>query len=106
MGLEWIYEEIRGDKQEAFLQTIDSSSTQNSTLNTPHSLVAPPTEEIEALLELAIMGDLRGIQERITRLEELDSKYVTFAKEIRQLAKGFQVKQIREFLKRYKLSDK
>ncbi|WP_322111892.1 ATP-binding protein [Aerosakkonema funiforme] len=106
LGLEWIYEETSGEKPEAKEQSSDSSSTQNSKLKTQNSLVAPPQEEIATLFELAMMGDLRSIQEKAVKLEELDSKYLPFATELRQLAKGFQVKQIREFLKKYRGSNK
>jgi len=38
--------------------------------------VAPPAEEIAALFDLAMMGDLRGIVEQTTRLEQLDKKWI------------------------------
>jgi len=47
--------------------------------------VAPPAEEIAALFDLAMMGDLRGV-ERTTRLEQLDKKWIP----LHQLAKGFE----------------
>lgn len=102
LKLEWIYEEVRGNKQEAENQTLDSSLTQNSTLNTEQALVIPPAEEIAALLDLAMMGDLRALQDRAAKLNDLDPKYVPFAREILQLAKAFQFKQIRDFLKKHK----
>jgi hypothetical protein len=63
--------------------------------------VAPPAEEIAALFDLAMMGDIRGIVERTIRLEQLDKKWVPFASHLRQLAKGFEEKQILEFVKQY-----
>ncbi|MBG1266575.1 hybrid sensor histidine kinase/response regulator [Nostoc sp. WHI] len=88
LELEWFYEEgetqvCKGNQEE----------------NSHQSLVAPPAEEITALLNLAMKGDLKGIVERVTHLEELDVKYTPFSLELRQLAKGFQVKKIREILK-------
>ncbi len=65
-------------------------------------LVAPPTDEINALYELAMMGDIRGIVEQAKRIEQLDQQFVPFAQQLRQLAKGFQEKQILEFVRRYK----
>ena len=98
LGLEWVYEEKdevgrMKDEKENPLHTSDL------TLQT--SIVAPPTEEIAALLDLAIRGDLRGIVKQAERLEALDQQWVPFATHLRQLAKGFKGKQIREFLKQY-----
>ncbi len=88
LELEWFYED--GEP------LVCKSNTEE---NSPQSLVAPPAEEVAALLTLAMKGDLKGIVERVTHLEELDVKYATFSSELRQLAKGFQVKKIREILK-------
>ncbi|NEQ20885.1 MAG: response regulator [Microcoleus sp. SIO2G3] len=65
-------------------------------------LVAPPTDEINTLYELALMGDIRGILEQAKTIEQLDQQFMPFAKQLRQLAKGFQEKQILEFVRRYK----
>jgi PAS domain S-box-containing protein len=65
------------------------------------ALVPPPPEELSALYELAMMGDIRGIQEQANRLEQLHVQFVPFARQLRQLAKGFQEKQILEFVKKY-----
>lgn len=89
LELEWIYEE--GESQ---------VSTGNQQENTQQSLVAPSAEEITSLLNLAMKGDLKGIVEQVIHLEELDVKYAPFSLELRQLAKGFQVKKSREILKK------
>ncbi len=47
------------------------------------------------------MGDIQGISEHAKKLEKLDDQFVPFAKQLRQLAKGFQEKQILEFVKKY-----
>ena len=65
------------------------------------SIVPPPPEELTALYELAMMGDIRGIQQQAQRLEQLDERFVPFAKQLSQLAKGFQEKQILEFVRKY-----
>jgi hypothetical protein len=70
-------------------------------LNAQIAIVPPPPEELAALYELAMMGDIRGIQQQSTRLEQLDPQFVPFAKQLRQLAKGFQEKQILEFVRKY-----
>ncbi|WP_445630176.1 AAA family ATPase [Nostoc sp. DSM 114167] len=88
LKLEWIYDD--GETQ---------VSKVNQAENSQQSLVTPSTEEIATLLNLAMKGDLKGIVERVNQLEEMDVKYAPFSLELRQLAKGFQVKKIREILK-------
>ena len=91
LGLEWIYEEkeelekIKHENQQLF-QT---------------AIVPPPSEQLKALLDLAMRGNIKAILERVALVEELDEKFVPFVTEVRKLAKGFQVKQIREVLKAY-----
>ncbi len=102
LGIEWIYEKINPDRPEIKTPNFHSSSTQNSNLKTENSLIVPCPEEITVLFDLAMMGDLKSIQDKLQYLEELDSKYLPFVMEIRKLARGFQIKQIREFLKQYR----
>jgi hypothetical protein len=43
-----------------------------------------------------------GIIEQATRLEQLEEhRYVLFAKELRQLAKGFELKKIQDLLQKH-----
>ncbi|NEO38482.1 MAG: PAS domain S-box protein [Moorea sp. SIOASIH] len=63
--------------------------------------VAPSPEKISVLYELAIMGDIRGIQEEANLIEQLDDKFIPFAQNLRQLSKGFQERQILEFVGKY-----
>jgi signal transduction histidine kinase/DNA-binding NarL/FixJ family response regulator len=94
LELEWIYEEPRSDRQEQ--EDINpKSEIQNL------KMIAPPAEEVAALLDLARRGDLRSLAKRATQLEELDKQWGPFATHIRQLAQSFKGKQIREFLKQF-----
>ncbi|BAZ22265.1 ATP-binding protein [Kalymmatonema gypsitolerans NIES-4073] len=93
LGLEWVYEEIDSKVQ---------LSSENSGLSSQDSLVVPPAQEVASLLDLAMRGDLKGIIQETTRLEELDQQWVPFATHLRQLAKSFKGKQIRQFLKNLK----
>ncbi|NEO44818.1 MAG: PAS domain S-box protein [Moorea sp. SIO4A3] len=63
--------------------------------------VAPSPEKISVLYELAIMGDIRGIQEEANLIEQLDHKFIPFAQKLRKLSKGFQERQILEFVGKY-----
>jgi len=95
LNLEWVYEE--GNSENATMHPEENS--QDTRLKTQHPLVAPPTEEIAALLDLVMMGDLNSIVERAVNLEKKDVMFAPFAREIQELAKGFQVKKIRDLLK-------
>jgi PAS domain S-box-containing protein len=111
LGLEWVYDDLgltRAADSELGVADQDSEgvasnkqpNNSNSQLQTPE-LIAPPPEEIAVLFDLAMRGNIRGILEKAVRLEQLDDRFVPFASELRQLAKGFQTKQIQEFLKPY-----
>lgn len=92
LGLEWIYE-----KGTPVIGTDFSLGPESG----KESIVAPPAEEIAVLLDLAMRGDLKGLAQRATQLEELDQQWVPFATHLGQLAKGFKGKQLREFLKQF-----
>ncbi|HEY9874687.1 MAG TPA: AAA family ATPase [Candidatus Obscuribacterales bacterium] len=98
LRLEWIYEETN---------ELASMKNGNISINTSpfildNSIVAPPPAEIAALFDWAMKGDLRAIANRAAQLEELDEKWVNFATHLRQLAKGFEEKKIREFLSKFR----
>lgn len=98
LGLEWIYE------QNSSIPEISDQiiSDQTSTLSIDSSeIIPPPKAEMSTLYQLAMMGDIKGISEEAQKLELLDSKLVPFAKKLSRLAKGFQEKQILEFVKKY-----
>jgi predicted ATPase/signal transduction histidine kinase/CheY-like chemotaxis protein/tRNA A-37 threonylcarbamoyl transferase component Bud32 len=94
LGLEWIYEETGSDRQEQ--ETVSPKSKSDNPV-----LIAPPAQEVAVLLDLAKRGDLRGMVKRAAQLEELDQQWVPFVTHLRQLAKEFKGKQIREFLKQF-----
>ena len=118
LGLEWIYQDevLERSAQSTNLETcnsdaasIQSKSAFSSLASTPDAVVspqgsrvAPPPSEIETLYDLAMMGDIGGIIEQAKRLEQLDEHFVPFAQRLRQLAQGFQEKQILEFVKKYR----
>ncbi len=93
LDLEWIYQQERRSSS-TFSCYWPVASIQNA-------IVAPPQSEIEALYELAMMGDIRGIREQAKKIELLDDQFVPFAQHLSQLANNFQEKQILEFVKEY-----
>ncbi|HEY9668568.1 MAG TPA: PAS domain S-box protein, partial [Coleofasciculaceae cyanobacterium] len=92
----WLY---ASDFSKHYILPNGVTSTNANGLQT--TLVAPPPEELTTLHELAMMGDIRGIQEHANRFEQLDERFVPFARQLRQLANGFQEKQILEFVRKY-----
>ncbi|GAB4532606.1 MAG: hypothetical protein Tsb0014_17160 [Pleurocapsa sp.] len=85
LQLEWIYEEMAITTVNQLLSAKSLSS---------RSLIPPPTEEIEILYELAMLGSMKKIRQRADYLEELDYKYAPFAQKLKDLAQGFQEKAI------------
>jgi len=79
LGLEWIYEETKSNRQEQ--ETISPQSNNHNSV-----LIAPPAEEVAVLLDLAKRGDLRGMVKRAAQLEELDRQWIPFVTHLRQLA--------------------
>jgi hypothetical protein len=65
------------------------------------SLIAPPPQEIEALLHLARLGDMRAIVQHAARLIELDERYRPFADHLCRLARAYQSKAIVLFVEQY-----
>jgi PAS domain S-box-containing protein len=91
LDLEWIYEE----PQEIIMNKEQSSIT----IETLAAITPPDSESIAALLKLAVIGDIEAILEETTILEKTEPKFLPFVSHLQQLAKGFHLKKIREFLK-------
>ncbi len=96
LGLEWIYEESAESKN---CKTPSLSPVSN--LPAYSALLPAAAESVAKLLKLAAMGDIEEIFEESAKLESLGPKLVPFAAKLRQLAKRFQLKQIRNILKQY-----
>jgi signal transduction histidine kinase/DNA-binding NarL/FixJ family response regulator len=86
LPLQWIYDE-------------SATLTDNNKHDAP--LKGPSPEQAEALFELVMMGDIRGIVEYADELEQLDAQLQPFAKEVSQLARSFQEQKLEEFVKQY-----
>ncbi len=100
LGLQWIY--ASEDSQ----APPNSKPMPNLELERfPHVQDIPPPGSILELYDLTKIGDIKGILDLIARLEQLDTKFKPFTAQIRQLAKGFQIKQIQKFVGRYIYSD-
>ncbi len=89
LQLTWISEERSVEPEET---THDVSEA---------DLIPPPPEEIDALYELAMFGDMDLIRERTRYLEELDRKYRPFAKRLNELATALEDENIVTLLEQY-----
>ena len=96
LRLEWIYEESAESKNQT-----PSSLSPASRFPAYSSLLPAASESAAKILKLAAMGDIEEIFEESAKLEILEPKLVPFVSKLRQLAKGFQIKQIRNILKQY-----
>jgi PAS domain S-box-containing protein len=96
LGLEWIY----GEASENTKRKTPSLSPA-SDFPAYSSLLPAASESVAKLLKLSAMGDIEEFFEESAKLEYLEPKLVPFVSKLRQLAKGFQLKQIRNILKQY-----
>lgn len=99
LKLAWIYQNsaLVTEQNSGFL-TINSGQLTIDNLQ----LIYPPSEELAILWDLVMKGRVKSLLERIEIIEKLDHKFVPFAKQVRDLAKSFQLKKIRELLQEYK----
>ncbi|WP_293143825.1 MULTISPECIES: hybrid sensor histidine kinase/response regulator [unclassified Microcoleus] len=95
LGLEWIYENLEDENYE-------SEDSDNQSKIPDEKIIPPPAEEIAVLFELAMMGDLGGIQKQAEKLAKTDARYVSFASHLNQLAKNFEEAKILEFVEQYR----
>lgn len=87
LGLEWVYEA----NEEPLARSSDTNE-----------LIAPPATKMEILYELAMQGNFLEIVKQAALLEEIDPKYIPFAKILYQMAKDFQDEEILTFIESYK----
>ncbi len=64
-------------------------------------MVAPSSEQLHELYQLAEVGLVFEIQEIASRLQAENEAYIPFAKQLQKLAKGFNIDGISAFIKQY-----
>jgi signal transduction histidine kinase/DNA-binding NarL/FixJ family response regulator len=92
LKLTWIYEQ-NTEADRASPSIFQPQSTDE--------IVPPHPTDLNHLHTLAMKGLINDLMTELDRLETGDLALIPFIKHLRQLAKRFQVKQIREFLKQY-----
>ncbi len=91
LKLEWIYEEAKNkDFAEGGAGPV---------------LKPAPASEIEALFDLAMRGDMRGILNRAKHIDKMGKEYGPFARKLRNLAERFEEKKILTLVKAYQGKD-
>ena len=87
-GIEWEYEET---------PVTDPASERERS----EEFLVPPTEELQALYDSAKKGQIVAVRQYIAKLEQSGKEYEPFAAALRPYAKGFNLKQLCEFLESY-----
>ncbi len=88
LQLEWVYEEQQlKDSKETIINS--SSSIE---------LVFPEAEDMNLLQDLIRKGLMNNLIKEIDRIEKLDARFAPFTQQIRQLARSYQLKQLRTFI--------
>ncbi|MBE9185980.1 AAA family ATPase [Microcoleus sp. LEGE 07076] len=95
LGLEWICDQSQNGNPE-------SEVSHNQSQIQHQEIIAPRPEEIAVLYDLAMMGDLGGIQKQVENLPKIDIKYASFASHLNQLVKNFDEAKILEFVEQYR----
>lgn len=101
LNLTWQYETEKKKSETSKTQEDKSNSTNSPTHSTAQTTFTPPNKEtLDKLYHLTMMGDLNGLGGILDQLEE-SPELIEFSTEIRELAKRFQTKKIREFIKSF-----
>ena len=88
MGIEWESKEITVPARETFADLADGE------------LLTPPAAELDELLNLAMMGDMLGVERWAAELGSRDARYRNFAGRLKELAGSFRTKAVLELVKR------
>jgi signal transduction histidine kinase/DNA-binding response OmpR family regulator len=101
LELEWIYEEksldaITSSQNLKVYQSEDNRSSLNE-----QNIIPPPIEELVLLRELALKGRIKGIHKKLEQIEQMDENFVTFVRQVNQLAQNFQMEKIKIFIDKY-----
>jgi CheY-like chemotaxis protein len=70
----------------------------SNTSTSPPTMAIPPPFLLESLVPLTRIGDIQGILHQAAQLESENPDWKSFADEIRQLAKTFQIKKLQAFV--------
>ncbi len=63
-----------------------------------NKIIIPPISELTMLLEFAKQGKIKGIQNELDRIAQIDRQYQQFVSELNLFAQSFNINKIRQFL--------
>lgn len=87
LQIEWIYSESKSKSQIFSIHSEDATE-----------MIIPPASELIILLDYVKKGSIKGIKTELENLEKKDKKYQAFVNEMSQLAKGFNIQKIRNYI--------
>jgi signal transduction histidine kinase/DNA-binding NarL/FixJ family response regulator len=87
LQIEWIYSE-RQSKSQRFSTHSEEAA----------EMIIPPASELIMLLDYVKKGSIKGIKTELENLVKKDKKYQIFVNEMSQLAKGFNIQKIRNYI--------
>lgn len=93
LNLEWIYE-VEAPKKTATVAKIEKAAAERE-------IIPPSAEEMNVLHDLSRKGLLNDLLKEIERIEKAEPKLEPFAQKLRELAKGFKIRQIKSFIEQY-----
>lgn len=100
LRLDWIYEDGNAFNHPEFPGSSSDIALSSESVTIP-LLNQPPSEVLKELIQLAQMGAVLEIQERVRQLEQTHPSLISFTTHVRQLAENFQVRQLQDLLQRY-----
>ena len=94
LGIIWNYEEL---VRQSFTSPITTSSLSLSTLK----IIAPPSSDLQILLELAQEGRLQKLSKIAAQIAQKDERYEPFIKQVLQLSKQFQAEKLEQLIQQF-----
>ncbi len=95
LNLEWIYEQGESITEPGKASEDLALAVQDG------EIIPPSTEEVNILLDLSRKGLINDLLKEIDRIEELDPQFRPFTQTLRDLAKGFRLRQIKSFIEQF-----
>ncbi|MGF1589880.1 MAG: ATP-binding protein [Pleurocapsa sp.] len=96
LNLKWIYEQQVEVSEKA--KTVKYPAAQ---VTFTGEIIPPSAEEITKLYDLSRKGLINDLLQEIERIEKTEPKFQPFAQKVKDLAQGFQLRQIKSFIEQY-----
>jgi signal transduction histidine kinase/DNA-binding NarL/FixJ family response regulator len=92
LQLDWIYED-KPESEKALEQTVSASDDRQ--------MILPPAEDLNLLQDLIRKGLINNLIKELDRLDNSDNQLIPFTQKFRQLARGYQLKQLKTLIEGY-----